>query len=127
MSSERSARKDAAILASPVQCPGSWRSGWGPRSRFLSQGEWGGECVPAGKIGLTYGLSPSTLFRTFRTVSHPHSASRRRDTAPIQGGGVLPKRRRSCGLCLADRRHDCGGVRVGVSLEAAVGDRPGVR
>jgi hypothetical protein len=46
---------------------------------------------------------------------------------PFNAAAILPKRLRSCGLRLADRRHDCGGVRLGVGLEAAVGDRAGVR
>ena len=98
--------------------------GMGPRRRFRLKGEWGVEYVPAGKSGLTMALgldpfknAPSPL---------PTSASRRRDAAPVQCGGDLPKRLRSCGLRLADRRHDFGGVRLGVGLEAAMGDGAGV-
>jgi hypothetical protein len=70
------------------------------------------------KSGLTMALALDPFLRL--------SASRRRDAAPIQGGGDLPKRLRPGGLCLAGGRHDCGGVRLGVGLEAAVGDRAGV-
>jgi hypothetical protein len=100
----------------------------GPPAPVPVEGGVGGSNVFwLAKSGLTVALA----LDPFQNVPHRHrlplSASRRRDAAPIQGDGDLPKRLRSCGLRVADRGHDCGGVRLGVGLEAAVGDRAGVR
>jgi hypothetical protein len=100
--------------------------GSGSPGAGVGRGGVGVKWVP-GKIGPERALA----LDPFQNVPHRHRlplrAARRRDPPPVQGGGDLPKRLRSCGLRLADRRHDCGGVRISVGLEAAVGDRAGVR
>jgi hypothetical protein len=67
----------------------------------------------------------------FQNVPHRHGfpprASRGSDAAPVRGGGDLAKRLRACGLGLADRGYDGGGVRLGIGPEAAMRDVAGVR
>ena len=100
---------------------------FGPRRWSRSKGGVGANALPAGETGpwtMALGCDP------FQNVPHRHrfplSASRRRNAAPVQGGGDLPKRLRAGGLRLTDRWHDGGGVRLGTGLEAAMGDGAGV-
>jgi hypothetical protein len=92
----------------------------GPPAPVPVEGGVGVKAFPAG------GAGPWTTRDPFEHVSHRHRfplrAPRRRDAARVQGGGNLPKRLRSCGLRLTDRRHDCGGVRLGVGLYAPTAD-----
>ena len=74
--------------------------------------------VKTGPLTMTLGRDPFQTFR--RAVAAYHRASRRRDAAPVQGGGDLPTRLRARRPGPRGSPASRGGVRLGVALR-----RPG--